>query len=69
MCRLPVTFGGGSTIEYAGLAAGRVGREVTSVDPALVELALHRARIPRLGQVVSPRVGGVVRGWRSPRQF
>ena len=51
MCRLPVTFGGGSTIEYGGLAAGRVRREVARIQPLLVDRALHRGRIPRLGQV------------------
>ena len=66
MCRLPVTFGGGSTIEYGGLVAGGVGSEVAGVDPALVQLALHRARIPRLGQGLPRGVVGGVRSWRSP---
>ena len=43
MCRLPVTFGGGSTIEYGGLAAGRVGLEVAGVHPALGTAALSTA--------------------------
>ena len=41
-----------------GLAAGRVGLEVAGLDPALVQLRLHRARIPGLGQG-SRRTGGI----------
>ena len=54
MCRLPVTFGGGSTIEYGGLSLDGVGGEVAGVDPALVQLALYRGRVPRLGQGTAP---------------
>ena len=53
MCRLPVTFGGGSTIEYAGFSLD-VDPEVPRVHPALIQLAFHRARIPGLGQPVGP---------------
>ena len=34
------------------LVARRIGLEVAGVDPALIELAFHRARIPGLGQGV-----------------
>ena len=45
-----------------GFGAGRIGREVAGVHPTLIDRAFDRARIPRLGQVFSPRVSGAFWG-------
>ena len=45
-----------------GLAARGVRGEVPGGHPTLVQVALYRARIPRLGQRLRPRVVGGLRG-------
>ena len=49
MCSTPVTFGGGMTMEYAGLGDFGVGDEATFVQPELIPLVLDGLRLVCFG--------------------